>query len=323
MSVSGSGPARPRMAIPAVAALQLGGACALAGGLMIAAKVMAAGFPPVLALALRLAAATPILFAILAAKEGRVRVPPRADLVSVGLGAGSGIVLFTLFLLYGLRMTGAAEAGIVTSMVPAATAVASVLLLGERPRPGMKAAIGLSVLGLLALNLEGKGGLGTVGAIEMLGNLLVLGAVMSEALFTVFAKRLSGSLSPLATAAWMNAAALVMVLPFALPSGFSFDWSGATPADWGSIAYGALGASILAILLWFAGLRHVDATSAAPFTGLIPVTALFLSWAMLGEEPGWGHFAGTAAVLLSLAVTARAGGGAAGRRSGASVRQEP
>lgn len=320
-----------RGGIPPSAAFQLAAACALAGGIMVAGKVMAAGFPPVLALGLRLVVSTPILLAVLLAAEGRLRLPSRAEIVPLAIGGGAGIALFTLFLLYGLRLTGAAEAGIVVSMTPAATAVASVLLLRERLRPGMRTAIVISVLGLLALNLQGAGdGGGGTGLLWMLGNLLVLGAVVSEALFTVFAKRLAGGLSPIATAAWMNVAALALALPFALPLCFTFDWSSARPADWAAIAYGALGGSIGGPLLWFAGLRHVDAAAAAPFTGLIPVTALLLAWALLGEVPGWGHFAGTAAVLLSLAVTARAGryrpqlqaGSGAGRPGGTSV-QEP
>jgi drug/metabolite transporter (DMT)-like permease len=58
----------------------------------------------------------------------------------------------------------------------------------------------------------------------LLGNLLVLGAVVSDALFTIFGKAASQRVSPLATSA--SVVSLALFLPLGLYQAASFDTSG-------------------------------------------------------------------------------------------------
>ncbi|MCP6341475.1 EamA family transporter, partial [Klebsiella pneumoniae] len=60
---------------------------------------------------------------------------------------------------------------------------------------------------------------------SMRGNVLVLCAVLAEALFAVFSRRLSLSVHPWAMAFGVNLIGALLFLPLAIPQAIAFDWS--------------------------------------------------------------------------------------------------
>src|SRR5438094_979502 len=107
----------------------------------------------------------------------------RRDVAVLALQSFAGIFAFNVLLLEGLRFTSAAEGGIVTSTTPAVAAALAVVALGERWSRPRTLGVALAVAGILALNTAG--GLGARGPWPLLGNLLVFGAVVGEAVFVV------------------------------------------------------------------------------------------------------------------------------------------
>jgi len=70
---------------------------------------------------------------------------------------------------------------------------------------------------------------------------------------------------------------------------------------------GRAGTLVLGSGLWFAGMRRVRASTAAAFMAVMPVSALVLSYLLLGEGFRWAHVGGMACVLAGLAVVVRSG----------------
>ncbi len=277
--------------------LRLAASMAIVGGSVVAGKVVADGLPLHLASAVRMALAAGALLPLTWKADGGLRLPSKRDLTALGLCAFTGVFLFNLFLLWGLRLTGAAEAGVITATTPAVLAVVALIMLGERPGKAGWLAIALSAAGLLVLQGRPDGFSGSLA-----GTVLVLAAVVCEALFTVYGQRVSGSLSPLATSFWVNALALAMFVPGAAIEAVGFDWTAVTLGGWLAILYGGLGASALAYVLWYAGLARLGAAKAAPHTAMMPLAALALSALLLGEEVGLRHLVGMALVGAALAV---------------------
>ena len=58
-------------------------------------------------------------------------------------------------------------------------------------------------------------------------------------------------------------------------------------------------------LLWFGGLSKVTASTAGVFTGVLPVSAVLLSYLVLGEPFSWAHPVGIACVLGAILLIAR------------------
>ena len=210
---------------------------------------------------------------------------------------------FNTLLLYGLTLTTAAEAGIVTSMTPAVAAALAVLVLGEAWSWPRTAGIVLAVAGVLLLNLQSAGGGG--GAAPLLGNALVLGAVIGEAVFVVCSRVAARRLPPVVVAAAISVLGFLMFLPGALiqagGAGLRISWS-----DWLAVGYYGIVVTVLAFLLWARGVARVPAGTAAAFTGLIPVSALALSALALGEAVTGGHLVAAALVVAGIVALARA-----------------
>lgn len=286
-----------------VSHLRLALAMIIVGSSVVVGKVVVAGFPVFLASFLRLALASAVLLPLLWLWGGG---PPRLtgrDLWTLFWCALTGVFLFNAFLLYGLRLTGAAEAGVITATTPAVLALMSVLFLGDRLSARPLLAVGLTVAGLAALNL---GGGAAMGGGAWLGNALVFGAVVGEALFTILGKAVMPRVPPLAVAALVSLFGALQFLPFAAVEAVGFDFAAPGWAGWAAIAYHGLVASALAYVLWYGGLADVSGSAAAVHTGLMPVAAVLLAAMFLGEAMEIRHAAAVALVLAALAVIATA-----------------
>ena len=278
---------------------------AIVGSSVVVGKVVVARVPVFLIGGLRLAFACLVLVPVLLLVERGLPRLSRRDLAVLTLQAFTGIFVFTALLLYGLTLTGAAAAGIVTSTTPAVAGALSVLLLGERLTWARAGGIALAVLGLLAVNLGAPGAATAGGPNPLLGNLLVFGAVVGEALFIVCGKVAAARVAPLTAAATISVLGLLMFLPFAAWEAARFDFARVTVADWAALAYYGLVVTVLAFVLWARGLAVVPASTAAVFTAVLPVSAVALSYAFLGEPFAWSHGGGGACVSGGIGLLAQ------------------
>lgn len=284
--------------MPALRAyLALATAQVFVGSLVVVGKLIATGLPLFLASAARSAIGAALLLALLLWREGRLPRPTPRDWAYLSLIAFTGMFLFSVFLLYGLRLTTATEGGIVISTAPAILAVSAFLFMGERLTALRALAIALAVAGMIALRAGG----GNSGASSWLGNLLVFGAAVGEALFTALGKAVARTLPPLAIATYVTVLGLLMFLPFAAWEAWRFDFAAVNPLDWLPVIYYGVFITAGAFWLWYWGIARVPASTAAVFLGILPVSAVALSYSLLGEPFRWSHLIGLAAVLGGIA----------------------
>ena len=198
-----------------------------------------------------------------------------------------GNFLFSICLLFGLRQCSAVVAGVILAGIPAAVALLSWLLLGERQSARVWAGIALGVSGIALVALtRGDGvvaGSGTGGHSTPLGLLLLLGAVFCEACYVVIGKQLSASLSPKRISALINLWGLALVTPLGLWQALSFDFRAPGLGTWGLLFFYAAAASMVTVWLWMKGLRDVAAGQAGVFMVFLPL-ATALVGLLLGES---------------------------------------
>ena len=263
---------------------------AIVGSSVVVGKVLVARVPVFLIGGLRFALASVILLGLVVALERRLPRLGARDLAVLVLQALTGIFAFNVLLLFGLRLTSAAEGGIVTSTTPAVAAALAALVLRERWTARRTAAVVLAVLGVLTLNVATAGPPGARGPAPVLGDVLVFGAVLGEAVFLVCSRVVSQRQSPLVVATGISVLGLAMFAPFALWEARGFDFGALGARDWLALAY--------------YGVARVEAGTAAVFTGVLPVSALALAYVLLGEPFAWAHVGGAACVLAALALLA-------------------
>jgi drug/metabolite transporter (DMT)-like permease len=286
--------------IPLRAYLALALAQVFVGSLVVAGKVIAAGFPIFLASALRSVIGLAVLVPLLLWRERRLPPVTLRDAWYLFLIAFTGMFLFSIFLLYGLRLTTATEGGIIISTAPAMLGLMAFLFMGERFTRWRGMAIAFAVVGMVVLRASGSNGEASAPG-SSLGNLLVFGAAVGEALFSALGKPVSRTLSPLAIATYVTFAGLVMFLPFAAWEARDFDLGAVPLHAWLPIVYYGVFITAGAFFLWYWALARVPASTAAVFLGILPVSAVVLSYGVLGEQFRWGHLLGLAAVLAGIA----------------------
>lgn len=288
------------------------GAMATVGSTPVASQLIAGGLPPFTATALRFAIALPILLLLARFFGEPVPRPSRRDAALLVGQAALGSVGYTVLMISGLSLTTAANAGVVTGSLPAVVGLLTVVLLGERIGPRMIGAIALATAGVAAVTLDSPAA-AELGLSSMLGNALVLGAVVCEGLFLLLQKRLRSPLRPLHMATAMSGLGLALsILPAAAEM-----WVVGTPEPsaqaFAGVVWYALVPTVIGFLLWYAGAARTSGSEAALATATMPVTAVALAVAVLAEPLGPFQIAGAACVVAAVLV------GASGRTKGSDV----
>ncbi len=280
---------------------------AIFGSGVVAGKLIAGAFPSLLAAGLTSAVALAVLGPLLLLTEGVPSIA-RRDAWIIFLQALIGSVLWRILVFEGLRRTTAVESGIVSSTIPAAITVVSVLFLKERLTRGGAAGVALSVVGILAINAAGAGDSGAdLSGSRLLGNLLIFGSVVSDALFTIFGKVAVARVSPLAIATLVNLFGLVLFTPFALWQAGGTDLGAVPLGAWAALVYFGVMLSAVVFVLWIRGVAVVPASTAAVFTGVLPISAVALSYLFLHEPFAPSHLVGLVCVLGGIWLVTRGG----------------
>lgn len=264
-------------------------------------KLVVEAWPPFVAALLRVGLGALVLLPFTLPRLGCVRAMGRADWLRTAAIALFGMFGFTILLLYGMRSAPGVVGAIVMSTTPAVTALGATLFLGEVLNARRGAAIGLAVVGVAVLQIDPRAaGLGGSDAELWLGALLVFGAVLCEAAYTLLGKRTTRDVDPLVVALLGAALAIPLFLPFAWWQWERVDWPAATAADWVALAWYGGGTLALGSWLWYSGLPHAPGAVAAGFMGLMPCSALGLSYLLLGEPFRWIHLLGFGIVLAGV-----------------------
>jgi drug/metabolite transporter (DMT)-like permease len=278
---------------------------ALVGANVAVAKVLSEALPIALVAFLRCLLACLVLWPLARLRDGRAATPGPAARRNLALQAVFGTAIYNAGLLAGLRLTGALEAGLVLSTLPAVVALGAAVWLRERLPPRGWAAVALAVAGMGAITFARMGDGAALGG-SAAGNALVFAGVCGEAAYVLLARRVAGQVPVLTATLWMQAWSAAVLLPFAAPGLGAAGALAAAPGLLALLVFHSLTASVLCVVLWYAGLRRVPAGVAGLFTGFLPATAALVAVALLGEPVSASHAAGFA--LMSASLVAAFGG---------------
>jgi drug/metabolite transporter (DMT)-like permease len=283
-------------------------ALALVGSL-VAASDLVEGYPLSTGQALRYAAAGLALLAV-----ARWRLPRLGGREALGLAAlaATGLVLFNLFVIEGVRETDPATVGVIVGCVPIVLAIAGPLL-ERRPLSG-RVIVAAAVVAAGAAGVQWAGG-----GVTAAGLMLALGALGCEAAFSLLAVPQLKRLGPLAVSTYACLFAVPMLAAWSLVAeGPSVPVPDAGQAA--ALAYLALGVTTLGFVSWYSAIGLLGVERAGLFSGVLPVSALVFS-ALLGvAEVTPERLAAVAVVAVGVTRGVRGGGAALGDTSSARLR---
>lgn len=185
---------------------------------------------------------------------------------------------------------------------------------GVRPRPVQWVGAGFSLAGVLLV--LSRGSVETLRSVSLVpGDLLMLVAIASWAIYSWMLARPPASMQPPQRPAWDWAEFLLVQVCFGLvwaTLAAGAEMAGdPVPIRWSAgvvaaIVFIAVGPSIVAYYCWGKGVAAVGPATTAFFGNLTPVFAALLSAALLGQAPHWYHFAAFALIAAGIVVTSRA-----------------
>ncbi len=213
-----------------------------------------------------------------------------------------GVPLNQGLFLYGIKYTLAAHGALLYASTPIMVLCLSCLFLGERPSLLRIGGIALGFGGVLLVLFDHGIGFArqTLG-----GDLLVLAAVATWAVYTIYSKKMLRRYSPVEVTGYSLTLGALLFLPLGLPFMIGQDYRIVTATGIWSVLYLAVMTSVVAYLVWSWALSKMDASKVAVISNLQPVVAAALAW-MVFREPVTAKFViGTAVVLAGVVMTER------------------
>ena len=284
--------------------LKLVGSAVLWGGTWVAGRILGRYMGPFSAAFLRFALASAFLLFLTARIEGRVPKLTRRNLPWLLLLAATGIFAYNALFFAGLRTVPAGRAALIVASIPAVVAVCSGLLFGERFPPARIIGIVLSFFGV-SLIVAGGDPKALLETGLSAGDLCIFGCVATWAAYTLAGKKAMERVAPYGAVTWSCILGAAMLLPPALAFGLARDVAAAGPAAWGCLLFFGILATGYGFSWYYEGVRAIGPTKAGIFINLVPVTAVFLGWLLLGEPLSPSLAVGGGIVLAGVWLTNR------------------
>ena len=251
--------------------------------------------------ALRMCIAALLLLPLLIAKRKELKLT-RGDLPQLALLALIGFVINKILEYGGLSLTTASDVALLISSETIFTAALSWLLLRERFKLLTGIALLLGFIGVYLIversllpNIPSGGG-----ALRIVGDLLVVLALIFEAFYTVRGKALLVKHPPLLITSAAIVGSIVFWLPVGAWSILSSGWHPLGLAAWLGVGWLALMSTVIGYLAWFQGLANVDASAAASTLFIQPLLGTALAILLLHDQLTISTIIGGILIVISV-----------------------
>jgi drug/metabolite transporter (DMT)-like permease len=213
-----------------------------------------------------------------------------------------GIFLYRVFTFVGLKYTTAATSGLITSATPLIIVILAYFILKERLSIRRIIGIICVIIGLLTINLYTYFS-AEVAEGSIKGNMLIMIAVICEALFSILSKAKSKPLSALCRTTIIVFYAFILLLPFSIYDAIGYDFSDMENKTILCIVYYGVFVSFLSYILWFRGIEKIPASNAAVFTSVVPISSILLSAILLKESILLVHIISLIFIIVGICIS--------------------
>lgn len=274
------------------------------GGTWIAARVVVQDVAPMAAAAWRFLFATLGLGLLVLWAHRRLPILDGREWVYVvGLGI-SGVFLYNLCFLYGMRYMSAGHGALVVAVTPVLVALGAWWLLAEHMTPVKAVGSALALAGCLTV-IGGGSPLAPLTGDIGIGEILILGCALLWAAYTLIGRVAMRTVSPLVATTYGSAVGGLLLFAAALAN---------SPADlapayseraWLAIMFLGLLGTTLGFTWFNQAVKQIGAARASVFINLVPVAAVLQAAVLLGERLELSILAGGLLVLVGVTLTQR------------------
>ncbi len=239
-----------------------------------------------------------ILLVMVKAKRHRIPIE-RKDYWKI-MGLGFLIIPFNQAMyLWGQSMTAAGHGALLFATVPIWIFLAAVIHLKEKLV--LRRVIGI-VIALAGVAVIMSGGAIRLGKQYLLGDSIILVAVLAWAYYTILGKDLARKYGALRVTAYALSSGSLLYVPFGLYMASKVNYAQVPLSCWLSVIYIAIGTSVISYVLYYWVLKYFEASRIAVFHNLQPVIASVVALVWLGEPLGATFFVGGAVALAGVII---------------------
>lgn len=275
-------------------------AASIWGGMYVVSKYVMEFIPPLTLLWLRYIIAFVLLFVILKAvqrKNKKTEVIKKKDWLLVVWIGFIGYFVSVAFQFIGTKLSDAHTASLITSATPAFIVIFAWILLKEKLTIRKIISMFLATIGVVAV-IGWDSNLGTY----MLGNIILVGAAVTWALLSVYAKIAASRMSSLSVTTYGIFFAIIFTTPAML-------WELQTNDLYYNSLLIILGVIYLGVVLtagafylWNKGMELMDAGIGSLFFFFQPIVGSFLGWLLLNEKLSSNFFIGAILILVGVVI---------------------
>jgi drug/metabolite transporter (DMT)-like permease len=267
----------------------------------LAVKIALRHFDALTLIAFRFEVAGMAMLAIYLGQKSRTRLQRRHIWTITYLGFFGVIVNQGLFTL-GLNYTTSSHSAIISAIDPVLILALACAIGIESMAAGKAIGVGLAFAGVLVLETEHGS---PANSPLLVGDLISVGAAIGFSVYAVLAKRITEVYDSIALNTFNILVAAIVFLPVAFREGIRLDWRGVGWEGWTAMCYMAVFSSVLAYLIFFWALRHMDPSRVAVINYLQPILVILLATALLSEQMTRHLLLSTALVLLGVYLAER------------------
>ena len=276
------------------------------GGTFISGRMLAETVAPASAAFLRFAIASLALLLITRLMTGGLQRPQRNHWLPLILLGATGVFSYNVCFFIGLKHISAGRAALFVACTPLVITLLSLVFHRERlPLLGFSGIL-LSLTGAVFVISNGHPQALLHGSFGV-GELALLGCVLSWAAYTLIGRSILTTLTPLTSVCYSSLIGALLLLAPALHAGLIHTIPTLALTDWYNLAYLGIGGTALGFSLYYQGIQKIGATRAGVFINLVPLFALLLSWLLLDESIRYSVLAGGLLVLTGVSLTNLAG----------------
>jgi drug/metabolite transporter (DMT)-like permease len=239
-----------------------------------------------------------VILAWIVEKDLRI---PRQDWQMVLLLGLIGTPVHQVTFILGLARTSASNASLILATAPIFVALIGTLTGSEKISSRNWIGVLLSFVGLFLLIGGSSSGL-AIGSQTLTGDWLILVAAIIWAIYTILLKRLTQRNSALKITAWVMLSSIPLLVTVALPDLRSQDWQAISPQSWLGLLYSSALGIAIGYVIWNAGVQRLGSARTSVYQYLVPLVAVLVAWAFLGESMQPLQALGAAGILLGVAL---------------------
>ena len=206
--------------------------------------------------------------------------------------------LYQYLFIGGLARTSVANGALLVASSPIVITFLSTVTGHDRPGLLHWAGTLLSLVGIYIVVGHGA----HVTAASLRGDLMLMGAVLCWALYTMGARPLMERHSPVGVTALSMLIGTAIYVPITAPALARVDWGSVSAWTWLKLVYSAIFSICVAYTIWYAAVRAIGSARTAVYSNLMPIVAMITAWVWLHEPLEATKVLGAAAVLAGVAV---------------------